>query len=55
MTRYRAPQQFKSLYITSEGKKWVEKELNYLWKIKRPQVTQAVSEAAAQGLSLIHI
>ena len=27
----------------------MREELNYLWRVKRPQVTQAVSEAAAQG------
>ena len=38
-----------SPYITPEGHKKLSKELTYLWKIKRPQVTQAVSEAAAMG------
>jgi len=36
-------------YITSEGHKELSDELEYLWKVKRPQVTQAVSEAAALG------
>ncbi len=27
----------------------LRKELQYLWTVKRPEVTQAVSEAAAQG------
>ena len=27
----------------------LREELDYLWRVKRPQVTQAVSEAAAQG------
>ena len=27
----------------------MQEELDYLWKVKRPQVTRSVSEAAAQG------
>jgi transcription elongation factor GreB len=38
-----------SPYITPEGHKHLSEELSYLWKIKRPQVTQAVAEAAAMG------
>ncbi len=38
-----------SNYITPEGQKTLSKELTYLWQIKRPKVTQAVSEAAAMG------
>lgn len=38
-----------SPYITPEGQKRLSDELSYLWKIKRPQVTQAVAEAAAMG------
>ena len=38
-----------SPYITPEGHKHLSEELSYLWKIKRPQVTQAVAEAAAIG------
>jgi transcription elongation factor GreB len=38
-----------SPYITPEGHKHLHEELSYLWKIKRPQVTQAVAEAAAMG------
>ncbi len=49
MGRYRPPRKPGSKYITPEGKARMEKELSYLWKVKRPQVTQAVSEAAAQG------
>lgn len=36
-------------YITPEGEQALRKELHYLWKIKRPEVTQAVREAAALG------
>ncbi|MEK6580890.1 MAG: transcription elongation factor GreB [Nitrospirota bacterium] len=38
-----------SPYITPEGQKRLQEELSYLWKVKRPQVTKAVSEAAAMG------
>ncbi len=38
-----------SHYITPEGNKRLRQELDYLWRVKRPQVTQAVSEAAALG------
>lgn len=38
-----------SPYITPEGRKRLTEELSYLWKTKRPRVTQAVSEAAAMG------
>ncbi len=49
MGRYRAPQKPGSKYITPEGEQVLKDELHYLWKVKRPEVTQAVSEAAAQG------
>ena len=38
-----------SKYITAEGYKTLNDELQYLWKEKRPAVTQAGQEAAAQG------
>lgn len=49
MARYRPPRKPSSKYITPQGKAALEEEFNYLWKIKRPKVTKAVSEAAAQG------
>ncbi len=49
MSRYRPPAAPRSLYITAEGAKRLDDELRYLWKVKRPEVTQAVSEAAAMG------
>jgi transcription elongation factor GreB len=49
MGRYRPPQQPGSKYITREGFERLQAELDYLWREKRPQVTQAVREAAAQG------
>lgn len=39
----------KSPLITRAGKEKLEQEFQYLWRIKRPEVTQAVSEAAALG------
>jgi len=49
MSRYRPRQKPSSPYITNEGALKLRKELQYLWMEKRPEVTQAVSEAAAQG------
>ena len=49
MTRYRPPQPKGSKFITQLGWQRLKDELDHLWKVKRPQVTQAVSEAAAQG------
>ncbi|MBA4374316.1 MAG: transcription elongation factor GreB [Thermodesulfovibrio sp.] len=39
----------RSAYITPEGQRRLSDELSYLWKVKRPRVTQAVAEAAAMG------
>lgn len=39
----------KSNYITVEGEQYLRAELDFLWRTKRPKVTRAVSEAAAQG------
>ncbi len=49
MGRYRPPSPPRSKYITPEGAASLKEELDYLWRTKRPEVTQAVSEAAAQG------
>jgi len=49
MGRYRPPQKPGSKYITPEGFRCLNDELSDLWKNKRPRVTQAVREAAAQG------
>lgn len=38
-----------SPYITPDGHRRFHDELSFLWKVKRPQVTQAVAEAAAMG------
>lgn len=49
MSRYRPPQPKGSKFITPEGARRLQEELDHLWRVLRPQVTQAVSEAAAQG------
>jgi transcription elongation factor GreB len=49
MGRYRPPAKPGSPYITPEGEKRLRDELDYLWRKKRPKVTKAVQEAAAQG------
>lgn len=49
MSRWRPPSPRGSTYITAEGYKKLKDELTQLWKIERPQVTQAVHEAAKNG------
>jgi len=49
MGRYRAPQPPSSKYITPAGFDSLNKELDILWKVTRPEVTRIVSAAAAQG------
>jgi transcription elongation factor GreB len=49
MGRYRPPQAAGSKFITADGARRLREELEKLWRVERPQVTQAVSEAAAQG------
>jgi len=49
MGRFPAPRPTSSQYITPEGARRLREELDQLWRIERPQVTQAVAEAAAQG------
>lgn len=49
MSRYRAPQPKGSKFVTPEGARRLKQELDHLWRVLRPQVTQAVQEAAAQG------
>lgn len=49
MTRYRPPAPRGSKFITPDGAARLKQELDHLWRVLRPQVTQAVSEAAAQG------
>ena len=49
MGRWRTPVTPGSKYITPQGAARLRAELEMLWRVERPQVTQAVSEAAAQG------
>lgn len=49
MGRYRPPKQKASAYITPRGAKAMREELEELWKVERPKVTQAVTDAAALG------
>jgi len=49
MSRYRPPTTPGSRFITPEGHARLTRELDALWRVERPRVTQAVSEAAAQG------
>ncbi len=49
MSRYAPPTRPGSQFITPAGAARLKAELDELWRIERPRVTQAVSEAAAQG------
>ncbi|MBC9250604.1 transcription elongation factor GreB [Pseudomonas alcaligenes] len=49
MSRYRPPRTAGTPLITPEGEARLRAELHELWHVRRPQVTQAVSEAAALG------
>ena len=49
MSRYRPPVPQSSKYITVAGEARLRAELEQLWRVERPRVTQAVSAAAAQG------
>jgi transcription elongation factor GreB len=48
-TRDRKPRPPSSKYITAEGAKKLRDELEHLWTVERPRVTQEVADAAAQG------
>lgn len=49
MGRRRLPQPRRSAYITPAGAERLRAELDRLWRVQRPKVTQAVSDAAALG------
>lgn len=49
MSRYRPPRSAGTPLITAEGAQRLRNELHELWHVRRPAVTQAVSEAAALG------
>jgi transcription elongation factor GreB len=48
-TRDRKPRPASSAYITPEGARRLREELDQLWTVERPRVTQEVSDAAALG------
>jgi len=48
-TRDRPPPPKHSPHITPEGAKKLRAELDQLWTVERPRVTQEVADAAAQG------
>ena len=48
MSRYRPPQEKSSPYITEDGYKMLQDELNALWD-RRADVTRALTAAAAEG------
>jgi transcription elongation factor GreB len=48
-TRDRPPPVARSRHITPAGAKKLRAELDQLWTIERPRVTQEVADAAAQG------
>jgi transcription elongation factor GreB len=48
-TRDRPPPPKRSAYITPDGAKKLRAELDHLWKVERPIVTQAVHDAALLG------
>ncbi len=49
MSRYRPPRSAGTPLITAEGAQRLRDELHELWNVRRPVVTQSVTEAAAQG------
>jgi transcription elongation factor GreB len=49
VSRYRPAEKPGSQFITPAGAARLKQELDELWRVERPRVTQAVSEAAAQG------
>ncbi|PCK08930.1 MAG: transcription elongation factor GreB [Alteromonadaceae bacterium] len=49
MGRWRPPREPGSPYITPEGAEVLTRELQHLWKIERPKITDTVHEAAKNG------
>jgi transcription elongation factor GreB len=49
MGRYRPPRPKGTALITPEGEARLREELETLWRIERPRVTQAVQDAAKNG------
>jgi len=49
MSRRKTPRAPQSPYITPEGFRRLSEEMDHLWNVERPKVTEAVTVAAAQG------
>lgn len=49
MSRYRPPRSRAAAVITPAGHRLLADELKLLWKVKRPELTRRVAEAAALG------
>jgi transcription elongation factor GreB len=49
MGRWRTPERPGSKYILPEGVARLRAELDQLWRVERPRVTESVAAAAAQG------
>ena len=49
MSRWRPPPEKSTAIITRAGYERLREEFNELWKLRRPEVVKALSEAAAEG------
>src|SRR5436190_24239117 len=49
MSRWRPPPERSTAIITRAGYERLRAEFNDLWKVRRPEVVRALSEAAAEG------
>ena len=49
MSRWRPPPEKSTAIITRAGYERLRSEFNELWKVRRPEVVRALSEAAAEG------
>ncbi|MBB1060663.1 transcription elongation factor GreB [Marilutibacter spongiae] len=49
MGRWRPPPEKSTALITREGHDRLKRELDELWRVKRPEVVQALAAAAAEG------
>jgi transcription elongation factor GreB len=49
MSRWRPPGEASTAIITRAGYERLRQEFNELWKVRRPEVVKALSEAAAEG------
>lgn len=49
MSRWRPPQPKSTALITPEGHERLKRELDELWRLRRPEVVKALAAAAAEG------